>query len=133
MAGAGLRVLRRGPAGGGARLLELEWRSSKAVAASPLVHYPLAFLERSRGAPPRPPPRRIPPRPKLVFPYHWEMEAVLRAADPLRRAAPHYYLGLLLYSQDRREEALAEWEQAAETGWPTPPPSSATSGWPAAR
>jgi tetratricopeptide (TPR) repeat protein len=57
--------------------------------------------------------------PDLAFAHHWEFESVLRAAaaqDPGDTRA-HYHLGNLLYAQGRREEALAEWEAAAESQW----------------
>ena len=55
----------------------------------------------------------------LVFTHHWEFEPILRAAlaEDQADAKAHYHLGNLLYSQGRREEALAEWEAAASGEW----------------
>lgn len=55
----------------------------------------------------------------LVFTHHWEFEPVLRAAlaEGPADAKARYHLGNLLYSQGRREEALAEWEAAASAEW----------------
>jgi tetratricopeptide (TPR) repeat protein len=53
-------------------------------------------------------------KPEYIFPYH------LEAIDALKRVIKnnpadgklHYYLGNLLYSKHRYEEAIAEWEEA---------------------
>ncbi len=55
----------------------------------------------------------------LSFAHHWEFESVLKSAieeDPGDTRA-RYHLGSLLYSQGRREAALAEWEAAASGEW----------------
>lgn len=99
-------------------LLEWSAKRSPAVRSHPLVHYALAcWLQRAgeqeQAAAHRHQAARLPPQ--LVFPHHWELEAILSDAlahDPADAAA-HYYRGALLYAQGRREAGLAEWEAAA--------------------
>ena len=98
----------------------LEWAGGKIapVRQSPLVHYCLAYwlgkIGRQEAAAEH---RQEAARrsPDLVFPHHWDLEAMLRdaLAQAPEEAAARYYLGTLLFSQGRREEGLAEWEQAA--------------------
>lgn len=99
----------------------LQWASRNVASAKddPLTHYALAFWLEGRGAgkPAAALRQRAAQLPtERVFPHHWELEEALRDAvvhDPGDATARHY-LGVLLYSQGRREEALAEWEAAAE-------------------
>ncbi len=93
----------------------------KAVDASPLVHYTLAYWIKSLGREAEAAEHRRTAAalsPSRVFPYHWELEAALRDALAVRPqdALAHCCLGTLLYAQERREEALAEWEAAVQTG-----------------
>lgn len=90
----------------------------KAVSDSPLAHYALAYWLGKQGQAEEAADHRRRARslsPHLVFPHHWELEAMLRDAlahDPADGPA-HYYFGMLLYSEGRREEGLAQWERAA--------------------
>jgi tetratricopeptide (TPR) repeat protein len=110
----------------GAGLLEeavalLAWaqRRVPGVKRDPLVCYALAFWLGSMGRSQEAAEYRREASKlstDIIFPHHWELEAVLRealAGDPADGPA-HYYLGTLLYSQGRRKEALAEWEAAAQ-------------------
>jgi len=102
-------------------VLQVGAEQVKVVNGSPLVHYALASWREAQGlkkeaAEHRATAKSLPL--KYVFPYHWELEAILRdalAADA-GDASAHSYLGLLLYAQGRREEALAEWEAAVQAG-----------------
>ncbi len=98
----------------------LTWATARVVAARacPLAHYLLGHvLDRlgrsAEAARTRRTAGELPP--DLVFPHHWELEAVLREALEANpdHARVRYYLGNLLYGQGRREEALAEWRAAA--------------------
>ena len=99
----------------------LGWAVERVPAAKrdPQCHYLLACLYDKLGKAEEADKHREAARacsPELVFPHHWEMEAALREAaarNPDDGAARHY-LGLLLFHQGRREEALREWERAAE-------------------
>ena len=100
-------------------LLEAARKQVAAVKEDPLSHHALAYWLRRLGraeeaeAAQR---RARSASPHYVFAHHWEMEAVLAEAaelDPTDGYA-RYYLGNLLFSQTRREEALAAWEQAAQ-------------------
>jgi tetratricopeptide (TPR) repeat protein len=96
-----------------------------AVAASPLIHYLLAHAlalagRTTKAAKVRSQAGAFPA--DLTFTHHWEFEPVLRAAlveNPADVRA-RYRLGNLLYSQGRRDEALAEWERAAAGEWDHP-------------
>ncbi|UCC68348.1 MAG: DUF5107 domain-containing protein [Armatimonadota bacterium] len=98
----------------------LSWATDRIPAAKrdPLGHYLLAHcLGRlgKEGEASAARSRASQLSPEHVFPHHWEMEAVLRDRlenDP-SDAAARYYLGSLLYGRDRRREALAEWQKAA--------------------
>jgi tetratricopeptide (TPR) repeat protein len=99
----------------------LAWATKRVtpVRRSPLTHYLLAHLLARMGrdeeaAASRRRAAELPP--DLVFPHHWELEAVLREAITCdsNDAHAHYYLGTLLYSQGRREEGLREWQAAAK-------------------
>jgi len=99
----------------------LQWASKNVASAKddPLTRYALGYWFERRGAekPAAAMRQRAAQLPReRVFPHHWELEEVLKDAithDPGDATARHY-LGMLLYSQGRREEALAEWEAAAE-------------------
>jgi tetratricopeptide (TPR) repeat protein len=98
----------------------LEWSSDRVsvVRRSPLVHYLLAYLLGQRGEVDRAErarERAAQPPADLVFAHHRELEAALRDAvsHDGEDARAHEYLGNLLYYLGRREEALAEWEFAA--------------------
>ena len=98
----------------------LTWSTAhvSALKQDPLAHYLLAHcLSRlGDGAEAAALRRRASQLPaQYVFPHHWEMERVLRAAlasDPTDARARHY-LGALLYAQGRREDALGEWQTAS--------------------
>ena len=101
----------------------LTWAAERveAVGQSPLVHYLLGCSRSRLGLHDAATAARISASslsPELAFAHHWEMENVLREAlehNP-GDARPHYYLGELLYSQGRKEEALEEWQAAVEGG-----------------
>jgi len=102
-------------------LLQEGIQLSKAAELSPLVHYALAsWLAQEVQVKAAREHREIAAslEPKYVFPYQWEMESVLRdaVAANAEDAPAHYYLGLLRYAQGHREEAIAEWEEAARLG-----------------
>ena len=87
----------------------------KAAAAHPIVYYALAFWEPDPQAAADHRRQAAALSPRYVFPYHRELEPILYAAlaaDP-SDARASYYLGLLLYSQGRREEGQAAWKRAA--------------------
>ncbi len=101
----------------------LTWAMQRraAIRRSPLVKYLLAAVLGRLGrdgeaASARDKAAALPP--DLVFPHHWEMEAVLREAAEKNPddARARYYLGNLLYGQGRHGEALEQWEAAAERG-----------------
>ncbi|MCJ7752191.1 MAG: DUF5107 domain-containing protein, partial [Armatimonadetes bacterium] len=101
----------------------LTWASGRipAVRDCPLSHYLLGHLlhRLGRKAEAKSARRKAGELPAdLVFPHHWELEAVLREAleDDPHHGRARRYLGDLLYSQGRREEALVEWRAAAESG-----------------
>jgi tetratricopeptide (TPR) repeat protein len=123
-----------------ASLLEWAIRNVPSVRDNPLAHYALAsWLDKAgrqrQAAARRRQAAQLPAH--LVFPHQWELERILRdglAHDPIDAAArlafpagppesapspeqasslaARYYLGMLLCSQGRRKEALAEWEFA---------------------
>jgi len=99
----------------------LSWAMKRVppVERSPLPHYLLAHLLTRMGrdeeaAASRRRAAELPP--ELVFPHHWESEAVLRDAIACNSddARAHCHLGTLLYSQGRREEGLREWQAATK-------------------
>ena len=103
-------------------LLTWSTKNVPAVNRSPLAQYLLAEVHARLGqaeeaAVARRRARELPV--DLVFAHHWELEPIFRAAlaeDPADAKA-RYHLGNLLYSQGRKEEALAEWEASVPNGW----------------
>ncbi len=85
----------------------------------PMVHYYLGYIAEKKGqqADARKHYRRAAALPfDYVFPHRLESERVLRKAllQYPNHAHTHYYLGNLLASRFRHEEALALWQQAVK-------------------